>query len=212
MTQEITPSELLARLGAMEPAAGEIASEVRTEAILPFFGDTGEAPDDGLSVTGKVSAIVSVTATLSWQGAAAVQDWLTDPIPGSDGTPTLATNEAELTELISQTMFAGSDLAGTAHYLGTFIVAGRARRVVRLLIGLTRPVSEAQYATAWAQALAATKAADRAKFDRLRAFFTLLLDEGTVEVEKMLLLSRVGDLIGHSIATGPAGRMGPSGA
>ena len=200
MTQDITPRELLARLGAREPAAGEIVSEVRTEAMLPFFGDHGAGAEGGITVTGSLAAIVSVTATLSWQGAAAVQDWLTDPLP--DGG--LGTNETELAELISETMFADGDLAGTARYLGTFIVAGRAKRRVRLLIGLTRAVSEAQYAAAWARALAATKAADRAKFDRLRAFLTLLLDEETVEVEKMLLLSGVGDLIGHSIATGPS--------
>jgi hypothetical protein len=174
---------------------------VRTEAMLPFFGDHGAAPEGGITVTGSLAAIVSVTATLSWQGAAAVQDWLTDPLPEGG----LGTNETELAELISETMFADGDLAGTARYLGTFIVAGRAKRRVRLLIGLTRPVSEAAYAAAWAKALAATKAADRAKFDRLRTFLTLLLDEETVEVEKMLLLSGVGDLIGHSIATGPSG-------
>lgn len=199
MTQDITPRELLARLGAAEPAAGEIVSEVRTEATLPFFGDRAAAPAGGITVTGSLAAVVAVTATLSWQGAAAVQDWLTDALPDSS----LGTNETELAELISETMFADTDLAGTARYLGTFIVAGRAKRRVRMLIGLTRPVSEAQYATAWARALAATKAADRAKFDRLRTFLTLLLDEETVEVEKMLLLSEVGDLIGHSIATGP---------
>lgn len=202
MSQDITPRELLRRLGAVEPAAGEIVSEVRTEAMLPFFGDhAAAAPAAGITVTGSLAAIVSVTATLSWQNAAAVQDWLTDALP--DGS--LGTNETELAELISETMFADGDLAGTARYLGTFIVAGRAKRRVRLLIGLTRPVSEAQYAAAWARALAATKAADRAKFARLRAFLTLLLDEETVEVEKMLLLSGVGDLIGHSIATGPSG-------
>jgi hypothetical protein len=201
MSQDITPRELLRRLGAVEPAAGEIVSEVRTEAMLPFFGDHAAAPAGGITVTGSLAAIVSVTATLSWQNAAAVQDWLTDALP--DGS--LGTNETELAELISETMFADGDLAGTARYLGTFIVAGRAKRRVRLLIGLTRPVSEAQYAAAWARALAATKAADRAKFARLRAFLTLLLDEETVEVEKMLLLSGVGDLIGHSIATGPSG-------
>lgn len=201
MTQEITPQELLARLGAREPAAGEIVSEVRTEAMLPFFGDHGAAAEGGITVTGSLAAIVSVTATLSWQGAAAVQDWLTDPLPEGG----LGTNETDLAELISETMFADGDLAGTARYLGTFIVAGRAKRRVRLLIGLTRPVSEPAYAAAWAKALAATKAADRAKFDRLRTFLTLLLDEETVEVEKMLLLSGVGDLIGHSIATGPSG-------
>jgi hypothetical protein len=208
MSGEITPRELLARLGAAEPAAGEIVSEVRTEAMLPFFGDHATAPAGGITVTGTLAAIVSVTATLSWQGAAAVQDWLTDPLPEGG----LGTNETDLAELISETMFADGDLAGTARYLGTFIVAGRAKRRVRLLVGLTRPVSEAQYATAWAKALAATKAADRAKFDRLRTFLTLLLDEETVEVEKMLLLSGVGDLIGHSIATGPSGGMGPAGA
>jgi hypothetical protein len=202
MSQDVTPRELLRRLGAVEPAAGEIVSEVRTEAMLPFFGDhAAAAPAAGITVTGSLAAIVSVTATLSWQNAAAVQDWLTDALP--DGS--LGTNETELAELISETMFADGDLAGTARYLGTFIVAGRAKRRVRLLIGLTRPVSEAQYAAAWARALAATKAADRAKFARLRAFLTLLLDEETVEVEKMLLLSGVGDLIGHSIATGPSG-------
>jgi hypothetical protein len=202
MSQDITPRELLRRLGAVEPAAGEIVSEVRTEAMLPFFGDhAAAAPAGGITVTGSLAAIVSVTATLSWQSAAAVQDWLTDALP--DGS--LGTNETELAELISETMFADGDLADTARYLGTFIVAGRAKRRVRLLIGLTRPVSEAQYAAAWARALAATKAADRAKFARLRAFLTLLLDEETVEVEKMLLLSGVGDLIGHSIATGPSG-------
>ncbi len=200
MTNEISPRELLARLGAAEPRAGEIVSEVRTEAALPFFGEHGAAPVGGINVSGTLAAIISVTAVLSWQGAAAVQDWLTDAASDSPGV----TNETELSELIADTLFADGDLAGTARYLGTFIVTGKAKRTVRMLIGLTRPVSEAQYASAWGRALAATKAADRAKFDRIRAFLTLLLDEETVQVEKMLLLSGVGDLIGHSIATGPS--------
>jgi hypothetical protein len=201
MTDTITPRELLVRLGAGEPQAGEIVSEVRTEAALPFFHESSGAAVGGITITGTLAAIVSVTAELSWQGAAAVQDWLTDPLP--DGT--LGTNETELGELISEGLFADSELAGTARYLGTFIVAGQAKRSIRLLIGLTRPVSDAQYATAWAKALAAAKGADRARFDRLRAVLALLLDEENVKVEKLLLLSAVGDLIGHSIASGPAG-------
>jgi hypothetical protein len=199
---DITPRDMLARLGAGEPQAGEIVSEVRTEAALPFFHESsGGAPAGGITVTGTLAAIVTVTAELSWQGAAAVQDWLTDPLP--DGS--LGTNETELGELISEGLFADSELAGTARYLGTFIVAGQAKRSVKLLIGLTRPVSEAQYATAWAKALAAAKGADRARFDRIRSVLALLLDEENVKVEKLLLLSAVGDLIGHSIASGPAG-------
>lgn len=201
MTNDISPRELLARLGAGEPRAGEIVSEVRTEAALPFFGEHATAPAGGINVSGSLAAIISVTAVLSWQGAAAVQDWLTDKHSDSPGV----TNETELAELVSDTLFADSELAGTARYLGTFIVAGRAKRTVRMLIGLTRPVSEAQYASAWGHALAATKATDRARFDRIRTFLALLLDEETVQVEKMLLLSSVGDLIGHSIATGPSG-------
>ncbi|WP_144185208.1 hypothetical protein [Elioraea rosea] len=201
MTNDISPRELLARLGAGEPRAGEIVSEVRTEAALPFFGEHGAAPAAGINVSGTLAAIISVTAVLSWQSAAAVQDWLTDKESDSPGV----SNETELAELVSDTLFADSELAGSARYLGTFIVAGRAKRTVRMLIGLTRPVSEAQYASAWGRALAATKATDRARFDRIRTFLALLLDEETVQVEKMLLLSAVGDLIGHSIATGPSG-------
>ena len=201
MTDRITPRDMLALLGAGEPQAGEIVSEVRTEAALPFFHESGGAATGGITVTGTLAAIVTVTAELSWQGAAAVQDWLTDPLP--DGS--LGTNETELGELISEGLFADSELAGTARYLGTFIVAGQAKRSVKLLIGLTRPVSEAQYATAWAKALAAAKGADRARFDRIRSVLAMLLDEENVKVEKLLLLSAVGDLIGHSIASGPAG-------
>jgi hypothetical protein len=201
MTDRITPRDMLARLGAGEPQAGEIVSEVRTEAALPFFHESSGAPAGGITVTGTLAAIVTVTAELSWQGAAAVQDWLTDPLP--DGT--LGTNETELGELISEGLFADSELAGTARYLGTFIVAGQAKRSVKLLIGLTRPVSEAQYASAWAKALAAAKGADRARFHRIRSVLAMLLDEENVKVEKLLLLSAVGDLIGHSIASGPAG-------
>lgn len=201
MTTGPTPRELLARLGAGEPAAGEIVSEVRTEAMLPFFHDPGNAAQaGGIKIAGSLSAIVSVSATVSWQRAAALQDWLTDRRTGD----ALATNETELSELVSDTLFAGGDLAGTARYLGTFIVAGRARRTVRMLIGLTRPVSEAQYAAAWAKALAELKAASPERFGRIRAFLSMLLEEESVQVEKLLLLSAVGDLIGHSIATGPS--------
>jgi hypothetical protein len=202
MTTEPTPQALIARLGASEPSAGELVAEVRTEAMLPFFHDPGNAAQaGGIRIAGPVSAIVAVTAEVSWRRAAALQDWLTD----RRGADALATNETELAEFVSDTLFAGGDLAGTARYLGTFILAGRARRSVRMLIGLTRPVSEAQYAAAWAKALAELKAASPDRFARIRAFLTMLLEEETVKVEKLLLLSAVGDLIGHSIATGPAG-------
>lgn len=202
MTTGATPQELLARLGAGEPAAGELVAEVRTEAMLPFFHDPGDAAQPaGITLAGSLSAIVSVTAVVSWQRAAALQDWLTDRrSPGS-----LVTNETELSEFVGDTLFAGGQLAGTARYLGTFILAGRARRTVRLMIGLKQPVSEAQYAAAWAKGLAELKVASPERFARIRAFLTMLLEEETVQVEKLLLLSAVGDLIGHSIATGPSG-------
>jgi hypothetical protein len=201
MTDPITPRDLLARLGAAEARASETVTEIRTEGIINFFGESTRAPTAGITVTGTLAAIVAVTATLSWQDAAAAQGWLTDPLP--DGS--LGRNETELAELIAEGLFADSDLAGTARYLGTFIVTGQAKRVVRLLVGLTRPVSEAHYAHAWGRALAAAKAADKARFERIRGFLTLLLGGDSVRVEKMLLLSSLGDLIGHSIATGPAG-------
>jgi len=202
MTTDPSPRALLARLGATEPRAGEIVSEVRTEAMLPFFHDLAGGPAPaGIKVTGTLSAIIAVTATLPWQRAAQLQDWLTDRRKDD----ALATNETELADFVADTIFAGGDLAGTARYLGTYIVAGRAQRTVRMMIGLTGPVSEAQYAAAWARALAETKAVNVEKFARLRGFLALLLDGEGVTVEKQLLLSAIGDLIGHSIASGPAG-------
>lgn len=202
MTTGATPRDLLARLGAGEPAAGEIVSEVRTEAMLPFFDDGRDAAAGALTLAGSLAAIVAVTASLSWQRAAALQDWLTD----RRSPDALANNETELSEFIGDTLFAGSPYPGNARYLGTFILAGRARRTVRLMIGLKRPVPEAQYATAWARALAELKATSPERFARIRAFLTLLLEGEQVEVERLLLLSATGDLIGHSIASGPAER------
>lgn len=200
MTAGPTPRDLLARLGAGEPRAGEIVSEVRTEAMLPFFDDPRSAAPGGIALAGSLAAIVTVTASLSWHRAAALQDWLTD----RQSPEALATNEAELAEFIGDTLFAGSPTPGNAIYLGTFIPAGRARRTVRLMIGLRRPVSESHYAAAWARALAELKEANPERFARVRAFLTMLLEGDQVEVEKLLLLSAAGDLIGHSIASGPA--------
>jgi len=202
MTTDPSLRALLAQAGATEPGAAEIVAEVRTESVLPFFPDPGrDQASSGLMVSGRLAAIIGVTATLPWQRAAQLQDWLTE----RHGEDPDNTGEAELARFVSGTIFAGTELAGTASYLGTYILAGRAQRTVRLLIGLTQPVAAERYGVAWARALDETRLADPGKFARLRGFLALLLEDSGVTVERYVLLSAAGDLYGHSIATGPSG-------